>query len=990
MPQYIADESRNYASQGVMQPGRCANFDGIDDYVDLGSSAALSFNVLSPFSFSMWFNVSAADSDAGLFMKKSTASNALKGWGIRAYGDIGYVTFTVGDGVNYSHVGTSNGAFVGGTWVQLVCTYNGAGVTKIYINGYFVASSTWTGAFVSTASDACPAAIGALNFGGSRYHLYTGKIFDVRAYNRELTASEAFAIYDTTKGPGRNPASALFASNLVGHWKLDEGLSSMNAYAAIAYDSSVSKKHGSYVGSVSLIVDSSAPFSWQNESGFSPVSNAIYPQPTYTDLYSPKFTSWVATGAAATALTNQSYGGKTGLVAARFMNGASAGYGVNRVDGSAGYTFNTPVNRLCTMVVEAALSRPLVSSELIYLYFTGGTAGPTLVFTPSTIVDDITKFNVYHSTFMQRDAAYQQYPVCFVGSAITGGDLTVYISSMRYIDLNYPTSDPFVGIMDFYPGERMPQYSSDLTKDVWGTSLGYPGPLPRNAALIDGFCGTFDGIDDYTTAAGGVVSGQLTLSAWVYWTGTANQAVVGKWGTGSVGYMLYLGAGGKPTLFCSSTANGYAQAVDGITQNKWVHLSATWNGTSATIYVNGSPVPTTTSGSLSNPSNPPESFSIGSYAAGSGGRFGGKLVDVRLYNSALSASDVALLYSGASIVPQPVEHWPFQEGDGSTLYNVSGSGNHATLFNATLATFWGTRQPKVHRNITHGYRLSGTVRIPALNSLVNAADGGAITNPAGSWHNGSESRIDFTGGVSNAPWLSKLFNGYMTTDGAGAGYSVGAAIVGKVSSALTLYARVKSIDLAAFRCLLDLDSGATLNRAQFGISTGGVLQVYDNTNGYQSIGSSQTTKLTDGNWHDLAFVWSATSVTAYLDNVALGTVAAVNLSSISSAWTRGGVLSDAALSGLKFKGNIARLIVAGTVMSSSMFGTANLLDLRFDNDINEDAAGRLATVPLSAGHTPSKVTVPTAYNFGDTLPEGMRKSVATNRESRFALMNTDR
>lgn len=979
MPQYIADESRNYASQGVMQPGWCPNLDGVDDHIVVGpfSGAPKPLELQSgSWSVEWWMKPSASVS--------AVASCGGQGWilGPAGGGQIWYLgawrtipnfnasTFAVGEWHHYAFVFDSSSATI-----------------SLYKDGVLV--GTATGVTGSYGSDDRTVRIG--RYSGN---YYAGRLLDFRIHNRVLTAAEVFAVYDTTKGPGRNPASALFASNLIGHWKLDEpSLNWTSVNPDFFWDSSGNGNHGGGMGTIQVVNDVTCPCSFANESGYSP-SNAASSYSSFPNLF-PGYAGWAATGAASTALTNQSFSGRSGLAAAKFTNGAVGGYGNNRCDtngGGAGL-FLTTADRIQGAVFDVALSRPLVSGEAVFIYFTGSLAGPAVVLDASTMTGDPLRFQTFVATYVAFSAVNSQWLVVFPSNNVTGGDLTVYLDNVRYFDTGYSSTSFGMSNETYrYPGNILPQNSALPTKDVLGNTLTYPGPLPRNAALIDGFCGTFDGIDDRAATANTAIathngSSSFTATAWVYRINTGDWGpIFSKTDNATVRNWLLLTDSASNKLAFYSGGNSMLSSLV-VPQNAWMHVAAVVSGNTVTLYQNGIATGSQTVNAQNFGITAP--IRIGNEWV-SLTPWGGRIVDARIYGSALSADDILSLYNGSPIAAVPVGHWPIQEGDGTTLYDVSGSGLHATLSNATLATFWGTRQPKVHRNMTHGYRLSGTVRIPALNSLVTAADGGAITNPAGSWHNGSESRIDFTGGVSNAPWLSKLFNGYMTTDGAGAGYSVGAAIVGKVSSALTLYARVKSIDLAAFRCLLDLDSGATLNRAQFGISTGGVLQVYDNTNGYQSIGSSQTTKLTDGNWHDLAFVWSATSVTAYLDNVALGTVAAVNLSSISSAWTRGGVLSDAALSGLKFKGNIARLIVAGTVMSSSMFGTANLLDLRFDNDINEDAAGRLATVPLSAGHTPSKVTVPTAYNFGDTLPEGMRKSVATNRESRFALMNTDR
>jgi len=82
------------------------------------------------------------------------------------------------------------------------------------------------------------------------------------------------------------------------------------------------------------------------------------------------------------------------------------------------------------------------------------------------------------------------------------------------------------------------------------------------------------------------------------------------------------------------------------------------------------------------------------------------------------------------------------EGAGTTVYDVTSNAVHATLTSATLATFWAGTQDTLAYNLL-GFRLVGDVRIPLREGTAIAADGAAITNPAGCWHDDAESDIDF-------------------------------------------------------------------------------------------------------------------------------------------------------------------------------------------------------------------------------------------------------
>jgi hypothetical protein len=97
--------------------------------------------------------------------------------------------------------------------------------------------------------------------------------------------------------------------------------------------------------------------------------------------------------------------------------------------------------------------------------------------------------------------------------------------------------------------------------------------------------------------------------------------------------------------------------------------------------------------------------------------------------------------------------YPMAEGAGDTHYDSVG-GNHATVQNRGGA-YWGTLQDVYHRNITNGFELydddaTGNViiRVPFNNDeskITPTISGYSKTsdNPAGNFHNGAESEINF-------------------------------------------------------------------------------------------------------------------------------------------------------------------------------------------------------------------------------------------------------
>jgi hypothetical protein len=85
--------------------------------------------------------------------------------------------------------------------------------------------------------------------------------------------------------------------------------------------------------------------------------------------------------------------------------------------------------------------------------------------------------------------------------------------------------------------------------------------------------------------------------------------------------------------------------------------------------------------------------------------------------------------------------YPLEEASGAAFYDVSGNGRHG-IFSGTLGTARAARVDEVPSyNVLHGFRLASGVYIPALLSGASAADGNAITNPAGKVINGAPVKI---------------------------------------------------------------------------------------------------------------------------------------------------------------------------------------------------------------------------------------------------------
>jgi hypothetical protein len=123
--------------------------------------------------------------------------------------------------------------------------------------------------------------------------------------------------------------------------------------------------------------------------------------------------------------------------------------------------------------------------------------------------------------------------------------------------------------------------------------------------------------------------------------------------------------------------------------NKWVHIAYTWYWDGAHIqmlaYYNGALDAGPTQGYLPTPQS--STFYVGICQNDSYDWVDGSIDDVRVYNRALSASDMGQLYNETqSYIRKPrnnlglVAYWTFDEGASTTAHDSSGNGYTATLY----------------------------------------------------------------------------------------------------------------------------------------------------------------------------------------------------------------------------------------------------------------------------------------------------------------------
>ena len=198
--QISPDKSGN-SNNATLHTGKCLDFNGSTDYVDLG----LQSNPATNMTFACWLNpiISASSSnqsiiDYGKFNVWLNDNDTLVVY-----------TNTSGAGVTYGIPNLNN------KWSRLVVSVSGT-TTSIYIDGTFIQSKTTA----ALSGDLHTSVIG--REGTSKY--YKGKLSDLQIWDVAWVQADVTFDYNNPQHlVTDNSASSIALSNLKGYWHLSEG-----------------------------------------------------------------------------------------------------------------------------------------------------------------------------------------------------------------------------------------------------------------------------------------------------------------------------------------------------------------------------------------------------------------------------------------------------------------------------------------------------------------------------------------------------------------------------------------------------------------------------------------------------------------------------------------------------------------------------------------------------------------------------------------------
>lgn len=687
MTQYIADESKLIRSSAQTPAGRAASFDGANDYIeisDIGDPGTGSLTV------SAWVNCSGTTLRA-VVTKNDNAGGTAGRWGM-------YLEATTGFPYVFAYVNSSSVYTAKSTvacndsawhlWTGVIDRT--AGILRMYIDGYQVHSVSIAAIAGEDISSTIP-----LRFGRDTTGNYLlGKLRDIRCYNAALTAAEIAALYNATKTSGGDVAGTIYADRLVGWWPLED----VPTVGEIPwYDISGNNRHGHGAGTgVTSYSGADVPCSIAGELGQSlrtdfatgtevvdaainDFQNAKWSKASFTASNATTLTATLAASGAAYSFWNQ------------FPSVVGGGYSVGD---SVAFEFEARV----------------ASGSLNIRSYISGNGGiyPSLRWSPTyatvyTLGTEWKRIRV--SADVSRIIAAQTnqvQPIFYVYDSDNGGAGGTYTFECRNVKL-------FTNVSQHPTLAK----ATDLSKDVRGASLQYPGPLAKRATMAGSPCATFDGSNDIAAAYESVlpsVCSAFSAAGWARFTTTGRyHALCGEWSGNAGGsrFVAFIRPTNEVVLYVTENGTSLRSfySAQKLTINQWHHVAVTFAANTLKIYIDGVESAKIQQDSATvntlNPVNYP--LRLGS-ADVVGERLIGSLAGWRVYGSALAASDILALYQGGEPATAPVAHYPLSENSGLRLNDVSGNGKHLTVTGATSGEIWANTQSVYHYGATYGIR----------------------------------------------------------------------------------------------------------------------------------------------------------------------------------------------------------------------------------------------------------------------------------------------
>jgi hypothetical protein len=592
--------------------GRALDFDGTDDYISIADSTSL--NPTTAYTVTGWVKFDSLASQYGILVMKSGSEMQY-----RIYRDRTYFSVDAGAGaaIMVDSIISVN------TWYHFAEVYDGSGSgntgrLKLYVDGVNQNLGTYAGTTVpaSITTGTNPVYLGS-HVGVSLFH--DGSIDEVRIYNRALSATEVATLYNS----GATKVKARDNSGLLGYWSFED------ATGTQATDFSGNGKTATLTGGPTWVAGKrgkAVSFDGTNDAVEMPTSFSFGALPLTMSFWT------YPTSASQAYFTSDGGFSDHGFYFSTYNGGGMyVGYYISNwstaLENVASFTQNTWSHVVLT-IDSTNGSRLYVNGVLRNSNATPPTGTNTTNWRLGTQfnwahyfqgkMDDVRMYN--------RALTAQQVADLYSAGATTANPTIKTVSR-----------NGLVGYWNLDDG------TSTIATDFSGN--GKTGTLTNGPTWVTGKRGkavSFDGTNDHiaTTHVSGKV---FTWSAWFKANSFGSYQNIMDIGTPN--YMLVLTDGSSLGFWSADGMSGSVLGTPTLSTGAWYHVTLVREGDSITngykAYLNGSYAGAANTGVWSSS----DYFTIGGRVDGQVQYFPGTIDEVRIYNRALSAEEIQLLYT---------------------------------------------------------------------------------------------------------------------------------------------------------------------------------------------------------------------------------------------------------------------------------------------------------------------------------------------------------
>jgi len=601
----------------VLTPGKigqCYEFDGADDYIDLGNMGSHDIITINFWAyFNVW--VSSASEARNLFTTKERPSGVLAD-DIRFENYDNKLTLVIEDGATFEQIDTSlTSSDVLNKFNQFTISFNR--LTRAY-NIYFNAVEILSGnsTLTPTTSWLSQFLIGVgYDIDNSTTRYFDGKIDEVGIWDRVLTQTEINTLYNSGNGydPVANNDTGIL-NGCISYYNFNnnanDGVGSNNG--TLSGPTLTNGKIGQcyeFDGTDSITINK-------------PVSSLDYSISLWVET--SKTTSEFVLDTVLSGVVSK----RTWLELNRVVSGDVAFVQRNEANDAWNILVTDNVN-----ISNGAFNHITITKEgtIGKIYVNG-----TLVKTDT--VYDITLCDSNYNYGKNADSSVVNYvgkldEVGIWNKVLTQDEITTLYNSGNGYNPTIPIEFPTDGLISYY------NFDNGVS-DAFGSNDGTNYGTTEVVGKI-GQCYEFDGTN-YMNVTAPSVNNTFSISAWVYLTDvTTEQQIISSETSVYEGCLL---AGSNLIGFVAHGSNNYVNTSATLSTNTWYHVTCVSNGYESKIYLNGVLQNTLTNSNLGTLST---DLLIGK-RTGDTLYFTGKIDEVGIWDRALTQTEITTLYNSGN------------------------------------------------------------------------------------------------------------------------------------------------------------------------------------------------------------------------------------------------------------------------------------------------------------------------------------------------------